>query len=241
VAKRLPRNQRSNIERELELLRTELRQCLLPTLIRSDAVTREIEKFLVRWGDKPPIRRLIAKQLATHLASKWPFASTRSVEPSIETEVHEVLAQSEITPAIAKKIAERLMDKWAFVSVESIERVIQNRPELLDQAFSASTHDEMQHLLKVLPNLLSSRRKRTKPSSNQERAERIAKSKRRYDRHRPYKQTTIGSIEREFGEPQFLLTDPLGTDPPWGPCLDSLINGAEVKMSGEIDSLKTLF
>jgi hypothetical protein len=91
MKKRLSQNPASNRERKLNALRTELRSYLLPTIVPTDTVIREIERFLARWGDKPAIRRLVANQLAKHLVSKWPFASTKSLAPLIENEIHALL------------------------------------------------------------------------------------------------------------------------------------------------------
>ena len=164
MAKQSPQNGLES-DRKLNALRTELRSQLLPTIVRTDAVVREIERFLVRWGDKPAIRRLVANQLAKHLVAKWPFASTKSVETLIETEIRALLAQGSITSAVAKDVAERLTTKWRFASIEAIERLIENRPELLDQATSASARDELDRLIKMLPGLPRSKQRRRKPSS----------------------------------------------------------------------------
>jgi hypothetical protein len=64
-------------------------------------------------------------------------------------------------------------------------------------------------------------------------------SKRRNDRRRRYKATGVGLIEREFGERRFSLTDPFLA--PSGPCLDSLLNGDEVKMRGSVYCMEELF
>ena len=170
----------SDRKKKLNALRAELRDALVPSIIRVDWVTREIERFLAQWGNKPAIRPLIAQQLARHLVSKWPFASTQSVEPSIKTEIHAVLKQGDITPAVAQQIAERLTAKWRFASINAIEQLIENRPELLDQVVMASFRDEMHRLMPALPQ---SKQKRAKPSSDEERARRRARAKRRYDRY----------------------------------------------------------
>jgi len=241
VAKRLPQNPGSNHERKLNALRTELRSYLLPTIVPTNAVIREIERFLVQWRNKPSISRLVANQLAKHLVSQWPFASTKSVEPLIEAEIRALLTQGDISPAVAKHMAERLTTKWRFASIDAIDRVIENRPELLDQTVIASARDEVERLIKMLPNLPRPKQRRKKPSSDQERSQRIAKSKKRYDRHRTYKATGVGLIEREFGEHRLSLSNPFPADPPSGPCLDSLLAGGGVKMSRDLYSMEDLF
>lgn len=243
MANQLPRQSGSDDEKKLNALRAELRDRLLPHNVPTAWVTREIERFFMLWRDerKPSISRLIAKQLARHLVSKWPFASTTSVESAIETEIHRFLAQASITPAVAKTIGERLMTKWCFASTDAIDRVIQNRPELLEQAVTASTLDEIERTVQSLPDLPPPKQRRKKPSSDEERAQQITRSKKRYDRHRPYRSTCVGLIEREFGERRFLLTDPFSTEPPSGSCLDSLLRGGEVTMRKELYCMEALF
>jgi hypothetical protein len=239
MAKRSSQNPGSNRERKLNALRTELRSYLLPTVVPTDAVIREIERFLARWGDKPAIPRLVSNQLAKHFVSKWPFAGTKSVEPLIEAEIHALLTQSAITPAIAKHVAARLTTTWRFASNEALDRLIKDRPELLDQAVSASARDELDHLIKMWRGLPRSKRKRTKPSSDQERSQRQRKSKNRYEsRRREYRDA---SIEEEFGR---LLPNPFIPNsfvPSTGPCLDILFSGGDVRMAGCVNSLENLF
>src|SRR5437870_7611036 len=74
------------------------------------------------------------------------------------------------------------------------------------------------------------------PISDQERSQRIAKSKKRYDRRRTYKAIGVGLIKREFGEHRLSLSNPFPADPPSGPCLDSLLRSEERRVGKECRS-----
>jgi len=241
MPKRRPRHPGSNTERELNALRSDLQEQLLPSVVRLESVACEIARFLIQWGKKPQIRPLVAKQLAKHLVAKWPFASTKFVELAIQNELHDLLPETNVMLADATKIAERLRTHWCFVSIDAINRLIENQPRLLNDAVSASTRDEMERFFKTLPDGWKSRPKRVKPASDEERSQRTATSKRRYDRGRAYEPKAIGLIESEFGELRFSWTDPFGEETPSGPCLDAVLTGGEVKMAGDVYCLQSLF
>jgi hypothetical protein len=136
-------------------------------------------------------------------------------------------------------MAERLTSKWRFASIETINRLIENRPELLDQAASASARDELDCLIKMRRGLPRSKRRRAKPSSDQERSQGQRKSKNRYEsRRREYRDALI---EEEFGTllPNAFIQNSFV--PSTGPCLDILFSGGDVRMAGCVDSLENLF
>jgi len=142
---------------------------------------------------------------------------------------------------LARKLATHFLQKWTVVKNNSLKEVIERRPEELDAALHAAILDRLNlpSLLKALPELPPTKRKRAKPLDEKQRRKNKDRAKNRYDSGRKYRATGVGIIEREFSEK--LTLNPFDNRPPSGPCLDKLFAGGEVKMSRGPYCLEDLF
>jgi hypothetical protein len=122
--------------------------------------------------------------------------------------------------------------------LQQVLQVARNRPDELLQALEMSAWDEYQRILSQI-NAEKSRRKRL---NSEQKRQRTRSAKARYERSRAFskRDRQSGLIELQFARP----TAPCPSIAPFelpALCLDELLRGQAVKMSGAWNSLDQLF
>jgi hypothetical protein len=152
---------------------------------------------------------------------------------------------------LANNLAAYLRQKYLIINrkADELGNLIERHPKDLAEFFESISAKEFQSILKhvdQLPGL--KKKKRAKPQTEAERAQRLKRAKNTYERRR--RAYRDGLIEEEFGSPQPrvsasvpsallpLLSPSTGST---GSCLDILFSGGVVKLAGDWDSLENLF
>jgi hypothetical protein len=166
----------------------------------------------------------------------------------IAAEIYKVLKQipkGHTREQVAFTLAQRLNCKWPSLRSPDLWLLIDRRPTELAAILDACDWDIFFEIAKQFAKQARPKSTRRKPTTDAERNRNRKISKNYYEksRRKRWRDGGVGIIQEQFGleSSAISLLNPFDRSPPTGPCLDDLLKGGEVKMSGEMWSLETLF
>jgi hypothetical protein len=157
---------------------------------------------------------------------------------------------------VAHHVATRLVSRFRHVS-QPLEQLIANRPTELAAALDASDWDEYSKLAERISRLPKPKKTRARQLTGEQKRKARKNSKNRYERRtrQGFRYGGMGLIEEQFAiQPPFWLCNPSDPVAPTTPsvnvllnqpqpnrgCLDVLLNGGDVPMSGQTYCLESL-
>ena len=186
------------------------------------------------------------KSLARRKIELWnevlPVVELRALADQITEVLHSCIGESKRNVTVANMVAADLKRKY-LVSDKKLAKLpslIENHPDELETFLEQVLFKECQWIMKHLAQRPRSEYKvRARPESDAKRAENLRRAKKRYDdRRREYRDNLIAE---QFGTraKRARLTPYLsrGVD---RSCLDKLLCGEKVPMSGTVDSFENL-